>query len=80
MFMEKKLLVGKGFQIGMVFPSGSDGKESPCNVGDLDLILGREYPLEKKLETHSSTLAGIMLWTEEPGGPQSMGSQRVGLV
>ena len=68
MFMEKKLLVGKGFQIGMGFPGVSDGKESPCKVGDLGLILGWEYHLEKKLETHSSTLAGIMLWTEEPGG------------
>ena len=79
MFMKKKLLAGKGFQIGMGFPGVSDGKESPCNVGDLGLILGWEYLLEK-LETHSSTLAGIMLWTEEPGGLQSMGSQRAGLV
>ena len=61
-------------------PGGSDGEESPCNVGDLGLILGQEYPLEKKLETHSSTLAGMMLRTEEPGGLQSMDSQRVGLV
>jgi len=39
--------------------------------------LGREYPLEEEMATHSSTLAWRILWTEEPGGLQSMGSQRV---
>ena len=33
---------------------------------------------EKVMATHSSTLAWKVLWTEEPGGLQSMGSQRVG--
>ena len=40
--------------------------------------LGWEDPLEKKMATHSSTLAWKILWTEEPGGLQSMGSQRAG--
>ena len=40
--------------------------------------LGREDPLEKEMETHSSTLAWKILRTEEPVGLQSMGSQRVG--
>ena len=40
--------------------------------------LGREDPLEKEMATHSSTLAWGIPWTEEYGGPQSMGSQRVG--
>ena len=40
--------------------------------------LGREDPLEKEMATHSSTLAWKILWTEEPGRLQSMGSQRVG--
>ena len=40
--------------------------------------LGREDPLEKEMETHSSILAWRIPRTEEPGGPQSMGSQRVG--
>ena len=40
--------------------------------------LGREDPLEKELATHSSVLAWEIPWTEEPGGPQSIGSQRVG--
>ena len=39
--------------------------------------LGREDSLEKKLETHSSTLAWKIPWMEEPGRLQSMGSQRV---
>ena len=36
------------------------------------------YSLEKEMATHSSTLASKIPWTEEPGGLQSMGSQRVG--
>ena len=39
--------------------------------------LGREDPLEKGMSTHSNILAWGSPWTEEPGGPQSMGSQRV---
>ena len=40
--------------------------------------LGREDPLEKQIATHSSVLAWRIPWTEEPGGLQSMGLQRVG--
>ena len=40
--------------------------------------LGLENPLEKGMATHSSLLAWKILWTEEPGGLQSMESQRVG--
>ena len=39
--------------------------------------LGWENPLEKEMATHSSTFAWKIPWTEEPGGLQSMGSQRV---
>ena len=39
--------------------------------------LGGEDPLEKEMETHSSTLAWKIPWTEEPGRLQSMGLQRV---
>ena len=35
--------------------------------------LGREDPLEKGMETHSSILAWEITWIEEPGGLQSMG-------
>ena len=38
--------------------------------------LGQEDPLEKGMATHSSILDWRILWTEEPGGLQSMGSQR----
>ena len=40
--------------------------------------LGQEDPVEKGTPTHSSILAWIIPWTEEPGGLQSMGLQRVG--
>ena len=40
--------------------------------------LGGEDPLEKEMATHSSILAWRIPWTEEPGGLQSMGLQRVG--
>ena len=40
--------------------------------------LGEEDPLEKGMATHSSILAWEVPWTEEPGGLQSMGSQRAG--
>ena len=40
--------------------------------------LSWEDPLEKKMATHSSTVAWKILWTEEPGRLQSMGSLRVG--
>ena len=39
--------------------------------------LGQEDPLEKGMTTHSSILAWRIPWTEEPGGMQSMGLQRV---
>ena len=39
--------------------------------------LGQEDPLEKEMATHSSTPAWKILWTEEPGELQSMGSRRV---
>ena len=41
--------------------------------------LVEEDPLEEEMATYSSILAWRMPWTEEPGGLQSMGSQRVGL-
>ena len=40
--------------------------------------LGQEDPLEKGMATHCNILAWRIPWTEEPGGLQSMGSQRVG--
>ena len=57
---------------------GSDGKESACKVGGECLICCLEDPLEKGLATQSSILACRIPLPEEPGGLQSMGSQRVG--
>ena len=55
------------------FAGGSDGKESACQAGDMDLIpgLGRT-PLEKEMATHSNILVWKIPWTEEPGGLWSM--------
>ena len=62
------------------FLGGSDGKESVCNVGDLGPIpgLGRS-PGEGNgyMATHSTIIAWRIPCTEEPGGLQSIGSQRV---
>ena len=40
--------------------------------------LDREDPLEEEVATHSGILAWEIPWTQEPGGLQSIGSQRVG--
>ena len=67
----------KGVHCKWVFPGGSDSKESSCNAGDLGSIPGlgrspgRELPTPVFLPRESP-------WTEESGGLQSMGSQRVG--
>ena len=53
------------------------GKESACNVGDVGSVPGSRDPLEKELATHSSILTWRIPWTEEPGGLQSVGLQRV---
>ena len=58
-------------------PGGSDSKECACNTGDLGSVPGLGRFPEKGLATHSSILAWKISWTEEPGGLQSMGSQRV---
>ena len=64
------------------FPSGSDGKASAYNAGDLGSIPGSgrspgEDLLEKEMVTHSSILAWKIPWTKKPGRLQAMGSQRV---
>ena len=60
------------------FLGGSDGKESACNEGNQVRSLSWEDLLEKGMATHSRILAWRIPWTEEPGGLQSLGSQRVG--
>ena len=62
------------------FPGGSVVKNLPANTeatGDADLIPGSESHWGGEMATHSSILAGIILWIGEPGRLQSIGSQRV---
>ena len=65
------------------FPSGISCKEATCQCkskrhGKWVLSLGQVDPLGKEMATHSSILAWGISWTEEPGGLQSIGLQRVG--
>ena len=53
-------------------------KNVPVMQKTLVRSLGQEDPLEKGMATHSSIPAWRIPWTEESGGLQSMGSQRVG--
>ena len=53
-------------------------KNPPANAGETWVQpLGQEDPLEEGMATHSSILAWRISWTEELGGLQSIGSQRV---
>ena len=58
----------------MGLPWRLNGKESAFNAGTR--VLGREDPLEEEMATHASILAWEIPWTEEPGGLQSLGSQK----
>ena len=57
------------------FSDGSASKESACNAEEMMWVqsLGWENLLGKEMETHSSTLAWKLPWTEGPGRLQSMG-------
>ena len=63
------------------FPRGSSGKKFRLPVQQTQETrvrsLGREDPLEEEMATHSNHLSWRISRTEEPGGLQSMGSQRV---
>ena len=63
----------------LIFSStgSSDGKNLSAMQEMQVQSLGSEDPLEKGMDTHSSILSWRIPWTEEPGGLQSMGSQRV---
>ena len=56
-------------------------KNPAANIGDVKDVVsfpGEEDPLEEDVATHSKILAWRISWTEEPGGLQSTGLQRVG--
>ena len=61
----------------MSFPGGSEGKASACNAGDPGSIPGSGRSTGEGNGNPLSTLAWKIPWTEELGGLQSMGSQRV---
>ena len=61
----------------MGFPSGSAVENLPANAGDVGSSLGWEDPLDEGMATHSSILAWIISWTEEPGELQSTVLQSV---
>ena len=60
------------------FPGGSVVKNLPAMPHMQVGSLGQEDPLEKEMAMHSNILAWEIPWTEEPGGLQSMGWQRIG--
>ena len=60
------------------FPGGSVVKNLPAEQDGLRApSLGQEDPLAEEMLTHFNILAWEIPWTEEPGGLQSLGSQRV---
>ena len=69
--------IGYLLQLSWASLMAQDSKESACNVEDLGSIPGWEDPLENGMATNSSILIWRILGTEESGGLQSMGFQRV---
>ena len=62
---------------GRCFPGGANEENQPANEETQVRSLGGEDPLKEEVATHSSILAWKIPWTEEPGGLQSIGLQRV---
>ena len=60
------------------FLGSSNSKESVCNAGDLGSVPGSGGSPGEEMATHSSILAWRITGTEETGGLQSMGLQKVG--
>ena len=76
--------VEKAYAEGGGFPDGTSRKELACQYRRhercrFDPRVGKTPP-EEEMVTHSSILAWRIPWTEEPGGLQSMGLQRVGYI
>ena len=64
-------------QLLVSFPGASVVKNPPAQQEMLVLSLGQEDALKEEVATHSSLLVWDIPWTEEPGGLQSVGPQRV---
>ena len=69
-----------GFLVGFLGCTSSEESSCQCRRHNETWVqsLGWEDPLEEGMATHCSILAWRIPWTKEPGGLQSMGSQRVG--
>ena len=84
---EEALLLGTGspFRVTEIFRTrrrcflgGSMVRNPPANAGDPGSVPGSgRSPWQRVMATHPSILARRIPWTEKPGGPQSMGWQRV---
>ena len=72
--LPSKKLLRLGREIEKKYISNEDSAIQETQFRSLD----QEDPLEKDMAIHSSILAWRIPWTEEPGGLQSMGLQRVG--
>ena len=73
--------MGQEKKLNNMSPGGTMLEHPPARQETQEMgvqSLGREGPREKELATHSSVLAWRTAWTEEPGGLQSLGSQRAG--
>ena len=76
-------MIIREFHGSEAFPRGARDKEPTCQCRRPEtleicvLSLGQEDPLEEGTATHSSILDWRIPWTEEPGGLQSIESQRV---
>ena len=69
-----------GYKSGVTWSSlvAQTVKHLPVSAGAWAQSLGQEGPLEEEMAAHCRIPAWRILWTEETGGLQSMGSQRVG--
>ena len=78
-FLHRKTVIVEGMfkTLFKSFPGGSVVKNQPAMQETWVWSLGQEDTLEKEMATHSSILTWKIPWTEEPGGLQSMGLQRV---
>ena len=75
--MLKNLLGFLKYIYSWIFFGGSVVKNLTAKAGDAGLIAGSGRCPGEGIASHSSILAWEIPWTEEPGGLQSMGSQRV---
>ena len=72
------VLIWTSLMINMGFPDGSADKESAYSAGDTGNGFDpwvRKIPWSRKMASHSTILSWTLPWTEEPGGPQSVGLQ-----